>query len=460
MGLGKTVQTLAWIKYHPEAAPYLFIVKSGIKFQWMKEIIRWLGFDYIPQVIQTSRDYLLPGMKCYIISYDMLVPKVRTYKQANGVSKSSTSGFDIDRLKKLGIKTVILDECQQIKNVDSSRTQQVRKLVADISHILPLSGTPWKNRGSELFPVLNILDPIRFNSNQGFLNRWVDYYWDGAKQRMGGIRNIKQFREYTKDLLIRRERTEVMPELPLIQRNANYCEMDEAANKAYSNEVNDFVAYWNQLVIGGDEDTFAAQQNILARLAKMRHITGLAKIPNTLEFVRDFLEETERKLTIFVHHKDVGQLIFDGLQQICAENNQPQPLKLTADMDGEARFDCQTKFNSPDYRILVASTLASGEGLNLQSCSDCIMHERQWNPANESQAEGRFIRIGQTASAVTANYMLADGSVDDIFHTIVERKRAQFNAAMNKGTTVETWNDGGLIKELAEGIVNSVKGKK
>ena len=49
---------------------------------------------------------------------------------------------------------------------------------------------------------------------------------------------------------------------------------------------------------------------------------------------------------------------------------------------------------------MVASTLAAGEGLNLQTCSDCVIHERQWNPANEEQVEGRFIRIGQIAETV------------------------------------------------------------
>jgi len=198
MGLGKSIITFAWLKFHSEALPALFVVKSGIKYQFSKEIVRVLGMGYVPQIIQTSKDYLLPGFKCYIVSYDML------------------RRMDLERLKKLGIKTAILDECQQIKNVDSSRTQNVRVLIRDIPHILPLSGTPWKNRGSELFPVLNILDPQKFYSYQSFLNRWVDYYWDGARQKVGGIRDIKRFREYTKDLLIRRERAEVMPELPLI----------------------------------------------------------------------------------------------------------------------------------------------------------------------------------------------------------------------------------------------------
>ena len=34
MGLGKTVQPLAYLSYHPEKFPVLFVVKSGVKFQF------------------------------------------------------------------------------------------------------------------------------------------------------------------------------------------------------------------------------------------------------------------------------------------------------------------------------------------------------------------------------------------------------------------------------------------
>lgn len=451
MGLGKTIQSLAWLKFHPEAYPVLYIVKSGIKYQWSKEVVRILGMTNLAQVIQTSNDALIPGLKGYIVSYDMLVPKVRT---RNG--KTITSGFDINKFFAVGIKTVILDECHKVSNPDSTRTQMVRRIIRDIAHVIPLSGTPWKNRGSEFFPVLNMLDPVRFNSYNGFLNRWVEYYWDGAKQKMGGIAKPEEFKNYVKDIVIRRERSEVMKELPIIQRNAYYCEMDENSAKAYTNEVNDFVKFWNSAVIGGDEDSFESQQGILARITRMRHITGLAKIPNTVEFVKEFLEETNRKIVIFVHHKDVGQIIYDQISAFCAGDNLPQPLRLTADLTSEARYEVQEKFNSSNYRVMVGSTLASGEGLNLQTCSDCIMHERQWNPANEEQAEGRFIRIGQMSNAVIATYMLASGSVDDQFHGIVERKRSAFHVSMNNGKAAG-WVERDMIKNLAQAIVDGAK---
>jgi SNF2 family DNA or RNA helicase len=446
MGLGKTVQALGYLRFHPEAFPVLFIVKSGIKYQWFSEVWRWLGDAYIPQVIDNSNETLMKT-KCYIISYDMLVAKSRTLKSGKVV----TSGFDIEKFK--DIKTVVCDECQQIKNPDATRTQQVRRLVKD-KNVIGLSGTPWKNRGSELFSILNMVSPVKFDSYQRFLNRWVDYYYSGVVRKEGGIRRPKEFREFTKDILIRRERTEVMPELPLINRTIQYTELDAVTQNEYDGEVSEFVKWWNDKVIGGTEDeTMFGEGNLLAKLARMRHITGLAKIPATVEYACDFIESTDRKLVIFVHHIDVGELIY---RELIDKLPNIKILRITSDMNSQERYNTQEEFNKLKQCIMIGSTLASGEGLNLQTCSDCIMHERQWNPANEEQAEGRFIRIGQTASNVNGVYITAAGTVDEFMAKLVEAKRAQFHETMNKGE-MPVWNQGSLMKELAQTIVDHAK---
>jgi superfamily II DNA or RNA helicase len=453
MGLGKTIQVLGYLKFHPEMFPVLFIVKSGIKYQLFKEILRWLGDSYMAQIISSSSDYLIPQLKTYIVSYDMLVPKVRTSKKG----KTITQGFDITKFQTLGIKTIVLDECQQIKNPDSSRTQQVRK-IAKNTNVIGLSGTPWKNRGSEFFSILNMIAPTKFWSYQGFLDRWVDYYYQGAYRKMGGIHDIKAFKEYTKDLLIRRERREVMKELPEITRNLQYTELDSLQQGAYDEELSDFVKWYNSIVLGGEEDTIyqPGSNNIIAKLSRMRHIAGLAKIPATEAFVDEFVEDTDRKLVIFVHHKDVGEILFNKIKK--AHGEEIEVFKLTADLSSEERFHLQEKFNSLPRAIMIASTLASGEGLNLQTCADCIIHERQWNPQNEEQAEGRFIRIGQQSEIVSSTYITAANTVDEHLANIVERKRAFFHAAMNKGE-MPKWNQTDIVKEVVQKLVSDYNKK-
>lgn len=438
-----TIQVLAYLKFHPEVFPVLFIVKSGIKFQWFKEILRWLDDSHLAQVISSSSDFIIPNLKCYIASYDIFVHKSRT---RNG--KTITQGFDITRFEGL-IKTIVLDECQQIKNPDSSRTREIRKL-AKSCKVIALSGTPWKNRGSEFFTILNMLAPMKFPSYQRFLNEWVDTYFDGSYTKQGGIRRPDKFKEYIKDIAIRREVTDVMKELPEVNRTLQYTELERFEQKEYDREVSEFVAFYNDKVIGGEENDWDTQGNILARLARMRHITGLAKIPATEEFIDEFIAETDRKLVIFVHHKDVGDILYNNLLK---KFPNIRVLKLTAEQDSLERFKIQEEFQNSERAILVASTLASGEGINLQTCADAIMHERQWNPQNEDQAApGRFRRIGSIFKTVNVIFMTAAGTVDETLAGIVERKRVQFHNAMNNGE-LPTWNQAGIVKELIEGIV-------
>ena len=446
MGLGKTPQSIGVLHFHPELLPVLVIVKSKIKFQWFKQWLRWTRDGIIPQIINSSSDFLIPGMKAYIVSFDMLVPKTRKTKSG----KTITQGFDITKFDKVGIKTVIIDECQHISNPDSSRTQMVRR-IAKGKKVIGLSGTPWKNRGSEFFSILNMVAPMKFSSYQGYKDRWVQTYWSGKYLKEGGIRNPEAFKEYIKDIAIRRQRNEVMKELPPINRMPLYVELEQLYQDSYDEKEGDFVKWYNDKIIGGESlDTM----QLLAQMTKMRHVAGLAKMPATREFVANFIEETERSIVIGVHHKDVGEILSMDLQK---DHPDIQILQLKAGGDSSPIVE---KFNSK-RSILIASTLAGGEGVDgLQhTCYDLIMHERQWNPANEEQFEGRLLRMGQKSSSLNGTYVMANDTIDTMFDAIVERKRLQFHAAMNKGEA-PVWNTGDIVKELADMIVQNHRRKK
>jgi superfamily II DNA or RNA helicase len=448
MGLGKTIQAGGVVYFNPQYWPTLWIVKSGLKYQTSSFILHWMGDEHVPQVINSSKDWLVPGLKHYIIGYDMLVPKTRTMKSGKVVN----SGFDIEQFNRIGIKCVILDECQQIKNVDSTRTQMVRRVVKD-RKVIPLSGTPWNNRGSELFPVMNMMDPIKFHSNEKFIRDWVDTYWVGNIIKQGGIKRIQQFKEFTKDICIRRERIEVLPELPLTNRTKLNVVMDDTQEAIYDEAVDAFVRWYEE------EAKNMGAMAIIAAMAKMRHLVALAKVPATLEYVDEFIEDTDRKLVVFAHHKDVQEILFMELKE--KYGHEMPVLQIIADMNGAERFEIQNQFNDAKRAILVGSQLASGEGLNLQTCSDCVMHERQWNPGKEEQCEGRFVRIGQMATSINAVYAHMEGltAIDQQLDAIVERKRIQFHNAHNK-TEAQKWNEESIMKELAEVIVNAHNSKR
>ena len=454
MRLGKTVQALTFLKLHPEQMPILCVVKSSIKIQWQREILRWCGEDAFAQII-TDMNFL-PGLPAYIVSYDMLrrlsgvkaarkeaVDAARADYAKNGHLMATTPTVIENKLvkmiKKLKIKTIILDECQQIKNTTSQRTQEVREICAVVDNVIALSGTPIKNHALEYYPVLNILRPELFPTESGFIQRHIQTTYSG---KLAGLSNPEYFKELTRSFIIRRERKDAMPDMPSIWRDFSFHELSKNVEAAYIEQMKRFNEEYEE-----GNNSFAAQASILAYLSTMRHLTGISKVGPCVDYVEEFLGSTDRKITIFVHHKDVGELLMIKLKPILEELGIAPAQNLTSSLNDEQRQKIVDTFQYGGTRVLVASTLASGEGLTLSSCSDFIMLERQWNPANEEQAESRFPHVEKTDIKINGTYFVAVGTVDEFFAELVEKKREIVTKTL--GGEACKWDESSLMKELA-----------
>jgi hypothetical protein len=307
---------------------------------------------------------------------------------------------------------------------------------------------------------LNIIDPQKFHSEKHFDKNWVQYRFVGGKYKAGGIKNIPYFKNYTKDLIIRREFDEVIDEYPSVNRMKLNMQLDDISQEAYDGYESNFVKWYNQHVIDGTEDALTGME-IIAQLAKMRHITGLAKIPATVGFMEEFYEDNDRSMVIFVHHVDVGEVLTDQLKQKFPDVNVEA---LAAHHSQEQRYEIAQRFGTK-RTFLVASTGACGEGIDgLQAGHDSILHERQWTPMTEDQATpGRFKRIGQKSPIINLTCVQGEGTVDETLDGIIEFKRREFHATMNNSEMVE-WKEDDIVKELAKRIVErhnaKSKGKK
>lgn len=433
MGLGKTVQALAFMwRMQAKALPALVVTKSTLKYQWSHEIYRFLGPEYMNQVIENKNQKPLTehGFKIVIISFDML---------------RRCAWVEDEKFMKDRFKTVIIDETQNIKNPTAQRTGMVRKLTKNVPHVLGLSGTPIKNNAAEYFTILNILKPERFPSYRHFENLYVNTWSNGYGTKAGGLKDPEHFAERTSDFIIRRTQDEVMPDLPKLNRQYRYAELGPEVEKAYM----DLMEKFQKAYIEGKP--MLGSGGILEYMTHMRHLTGKAKVEPVVDYVTDFLTDTDRKIVIFRHHNDVHGQIEAMLSTLCQAMGLSMPISLTSDMPPELRHQTVMQFkDDPKARVLIASTLASGEGLNLQFCSDCIMVERQWNPANEEQAEARFKRIGSEANIINATYQVALGTIDEYFADLVESKRQIVHEALSGKTSEVDYDETGLMKELAE----------
>jgi SNF2 family DNA or RNA helicase len=490
-GLGKTLQALLAIHLHKEVAlPALIICKSSLVMQIFKEIQRFFPNEkYIIQLLQKGGDVPIPGFDFYIVSYDVL-------RRISGRTKNkeiSDINWDENNRKtnpmlSFPFKTLILDEVQAIKNPESARTKEVREIAKNVERIIALSATPAKNHAGELFVPLNILQPSRFRNYKSFLRQHVDQYWKGRSYRLGGLRDPEYFKEITSDFIIRRKREDVLPDLPKganrLFRHVDF--QSKALEEAYADAQKEFQDFYFSVGEKG-LNSFKNATNILAMLTAMRRLTGIAKVPSVVDYLEEFVIGTERKIVVFYHHIDAKNLLELSLKKLSEQYKKEGddrtaagliPLHLGSELSQSSRVDKVEQFRVSESRILLASTLSAGEGLNMQFCSDAVMMERQWNPGNEEQAEGRFIRLGMSCHScgyvtipgegnsptcpkcgyelkVDVHYFIATGTVDEFFTELVEIKRAAMGT-IDGGEFV--WNENSLLMELAEAV--ATKGGK
>jgi len=434
-GVGKTIEALCLLRLHPEKLlPAVYICPTTIKLQVMREIHRICGSgkEFLTQVIQSGKEKALPGFKIYVVTYDML-------------KKPDMFSLVPD------IKTVFIDECQRIKNHLSDRAKAVQAIAKNAQHIIPMSGSPIYNNAGEYFTVLNLVDPLRFNQHQRYLDTYCDTYETFYATKIGGLKDADRFHEDTKDIIIRRNKSDVLKDLPELDRKFFHVELDAKLNKAYAAQLQEL----DDVLYAADSSSFSAQSQIIAIYSRLRHITGISKVNDCVDFVTEFLLSTDRKITIFLHHQDVSHMLEVKLNSWLKDVGFEPVLNLHAGLNGNQRSELAEKFRTGNNRVMLASTQAAGEGLNLQFCSDAVMLERQWNPPREEQAEARFHRFGQLNS-VSVTYMLASGTIDEYFTELVERKRAIITSVMDNKEIV--WEEQSLMKELA--VMLTTKGRE
>jgi hypothetical protein len=207
--------------------------------------------------------------------------------------------------------------------------------------------------------------------------------------------------------------------------------------------------------------------NILGYFARMRRITGTAKVEAAMDFIEEFLLSTDRKIVIFVHHHETAGALYSALETLMAEAAMDPPLLAMPPFSPQRRQEIINEFKGvtvkenedgtysevpaeKNHRVMIASTQAVGEGFNLQFCSDCVIMERQWNPSNEEQAEARFPRPGTLLGKedkINCTYLVAAGTIDDFLTELVERKRSILYSTLDN---VESkWDESSLMVELA-----------
>ena len=397
MGLGKTIETLAWLSLYPERRPVLVVTPASVKRTWYREIEKWLPNETI-QLIKNGKDEFEDGKDFYIINYDLI------WRME-------------EKIKDLRISTTILDEVTAIKESKAKRSKAAKKIGKKSAYVLGLSGTPILNRPIEFFNFLNLIKPNLFDNYFKFGLRYGNpksIRIKGGRRvwSFPGATNLQELRNLLKPLMIRRNKQQVLTELPDKRREMLYVDLPSNFTKEYRDTERNLI----KQLAAFKQNPDIQRSDLLATLSALRHIVGRAKVENACEFIKTFADGGD-KLVVFGHHHDVLDGIESTLEQ---ENiNFVRADGKTKNEDRQKRIDIFQ--NDPECKIFLATT-AMGMGVTLTAASNSLFVERQWSPAMEEQMEDRLHRIGQKRGVI-AWYLQVENTVDERMAKIVNEKR-------------------------------------
>lgn len=399
MGLGKTIQAIGYCKLNPENRPVLVICPASVKLNWEREIYKWTGETSI--IISGRKPQPLKRSKWYIANFDILATQ-----EVDAQGKKKLTGW-IKEFEKISLTTIIVDECQKIVNEKTIWTKAVKYLVKRLkTELIALSGTPIKNRPSEFYTILDLLNPNLFKSRWDYNFRYCDPKHNGFGWTFKGATNIEELNEIVSTVMIRRLKKDHLPELPPKQRSVVPMELNSKQLKEYEQASADFMDWL------GNNQTAGIQSEGL--IEAMKQAAYVAKRNAVMSWLSDFLE-TGEKLIVFAWHVKVIEDLMTQFKDIA--------VKIDGSVSAEKRQAAIDRFQTdPNCQLFVGQIIAAGSGITLTASSSVAFVELGWTPGDHEQAEDRIHRIGQTADSVNIYYLIAQGTVEDDIMELLEEK--------------------------------------
>ena len=422
-----TISAIGYAAINPEDRPMVVVCPANVKFNWKNELNKWLPNEDV-QVISKGKDEV-KHTDIVVINYDLM-------------HKKQTE------LMCIAPRLVVLDEVHYLKN-SGSKDKPVKRTVATLTvaksspKVIALSGTAISSRPKEFFNTLNLMRPEQFSSFWNFAQRYCDPWHNGWSWNFDGASHVKELNERTRDLCIRRLKSEVLPELPPKTRSFLPIHLTKSQREEYDLSQEEWDRRINDHYLNSEPLPPGMMLNMLSDL---RHICGRTKIPFATDWIADYHQQTGKPIVVFAHHRDV----ISGLVKQLNAVKQYQSMNvdtITGSVSSKNRQDIVDNFQKGEIDVLICNTVAAKEGITLTAADTVLFIEREWVPTDEEQAEDRVYRIGQESQHVHAVYLSIAGTVDEHFDRVVESKRQVVKAVLDGGDMEQRK---GLVSELVK----------
>jgi SNF2 family DNA or RNA helicase len=435
MGLGKTVQTLALTQQLKEEmdgelpAPILLICPTSVVTNWEQEKEKFA--PNLKTVVHQGGDRLRgDDFAAAAHQSDMVLTSYAL------VRRDETS------LKQIEWFGVVLDEAQNIKNPQTKQARVIRSLPANFR--LALTGTPVENRLSELWSIMQFLNPGFLGGRKKFRQNFtlpIEKYGDEEAAR--------RLRRLTRPFILRRIKTDptVIQDLPDKQEVKVYCHLSEEQATLYEAVVANALAEIEKQEEGG----IARKGLVLSMLMQLKQLCNhpaqylheteaydpladngrSGKLDRLTSLLEEILAEGDR-LLIFSQFTEMTGLLKKYIQQ---QFGVPT-LYLHGGVPAKKRAALVEQFQSESGPpIFLLSLKAGGTGLNLTRANHVFHFDRWWNPAVEDQATDRAFRIGQTKNVLVHKFVCL-GTLEERIDAMIEEKKALADSIIGSG---ENW---------------------
>jgi SNF2 family DNA or RNA helicase len=416
MGLGKTVQLLALLVHERQGgarpAPTLLVCPMSLVGNWQREAAKFA-----------------PGLKVRVHhgarrrsegEADLVLT---TYALAARDSKV-LGGIDWGR--------VVLDEAQHIKNASTRQAKAVHALKA--GRRVALTGTPVENRLSELWSILEFLNPGLLGTPAAFRKRFAV-----PIERYGDEEAARTLRKVTGPFILRRLKTDkaIVADLPDKVEMKVVCNLTREQATLYKAVVDELL----ERVASMDE--VARRGAVLGAMTRLKQVcdhpalllqdrSALAGRSGKLAQLEEILQTAlanEEKVLVFTQFAEMGHALKPYLQEQLGR----EVLFLHGGTSREGRDQMVQRFAQPQGPpVFLLSLRAGGTGLNLVAASHVVHYDRWWNPAVEDQATDRAFRLGQTKD-VQVRKLVCAGTLEERIDAMIEDKRSLAGKVVGEG---------------------------
>lgn len=502
------------MKFFPTKKVFVTTKKDFVKARRKQFVSRIITGDYDAIVIGDSQFEKIPVSKERQMNYieDKLneLREIKTHSENKYTVKEaeqSISGLEkqLEELQRfnrdsfidfenLGIDFLFVDEAHHFKNIrpitglgnvagitnttskkNVDMEMKVRQIQEehDFKNIVFATGTPVSNSISELYTMMNYIQPDILKRYQ------VDYFdsWVGA---FGEIQNsmelaptgdkyqpkkrFKKFVNLPELMKIYKEtadiQTQDMLDLPVPEAHIIPIESELTENqKLYLEELvmrSDMVkcgtvdpSQDNMLKITGEARKLAIDMRLLDSSYSLADNHKLLQVVDNIE--RIYREGMENKATQMIFSdigtpkkKDNGFDVYSEIKALLVDRGIPsKEIAFVHDANSdEKKNSLSRKVNAGEVRILLASTEKGGTGLNVQSKMKAVHHlDVPWRSSDIQQRNGRIIRQGNENKEVDIYHYITKGSFDNYLWATQENKLRYIKQIMTSKEPIRAAED-------------------